>query len=294
MYHHFTNIALLTLVLMAAAFTTGCNSTRTAMTVQPPITGASASQDPGKILILLTESDKVLLNDGSYHATGAFYGELMTPIGYLQEAGYQFVIATPTGGDPVVDPVSLTDRYLKSLNITAAEAQKQFDTFVNETPRYSLLAVQSKLEEFQGLIMPGGQGLMTDLIDNSEGHAILRAFGESQKPVGLICHAPVILARMPAENNPFNDYLVNSVSGIEEWYIETFVMDEDASIRDIKGQLQDQGMRTSHGFPGRSHAVRDGFLVTSQNPFSDDEFSQLVLQALADWRMGATLVRNEG
>lgn len=46
-----------------------------------------------------------------------------------------------------------------------------------------------------------------------------------------------------------------------------------------------------HGaFPGRSHAVRDCNVVTSQNPFSGADFTRLYLAALLDYRRGARCV----
>jgi len=241
---------------------------------------------PGKVLFLLSSSDKVSLKNGESHSTGTFYGEFIFPALKLREAGYDLVIATPKGELPVVDPVSLEDRYLKPLGVNKSQAIATFADLIESTPRYSIKQAIESCSEFQGLVVPGGQGLMSDLIDNKSVHLLVRKFGDAEKPVGMICHAPAILARMPAAHHPFRDHQVTSVSSIEEWYIETFVMGGQAEIRNIKALLRENGMRTAHHLPGRSKAVRDRWLVTSQNPFSDLAFTNLYLETLSDWRHG--------
>lgn len=59
-----------------------------------------------------------------------------------------------------------------------------------------------------------------------------------------------------------------------------------ARVRGIGGQLDEHGLRHQTAFPGSSNAVRDCNLVSSQNPFSGDQFNGLFLEALADWRRG--------
>jgi putative intracellular protease/amidase len=83
---------------------------------------------------------------------------------------------------------------------------------------------------------------------------------------------------------------VTSVSGVEEWFIETFVMGARAQTRGIGAALRAAGFRYASAFPGRAHAVRDCNLVSSQNPFSGAPFERLLLDALADWRRSASCV----
>jgi putative intracellular protease/amidase len=105
--------------------------------------------------------------------------------------------------------------------------------------------------------------------------------------VGLICHAPALLTRLPADASPFGGRLVTSVSGLEEFFIETFIMGGRARDRGIAAQLERRGLRYSGAFAGRGHAVRDCNLVTSQNPYSGAAFGAHYLAALEDWRRGA-------
>ena len=67
-------------------------------------------------------------------------------------------------------------------------------------------------------------------------------------------------------------------------------MGGDARVRDIEDQLEALGYEHSTALPGRSHAVRDCNLVTSQNPFSGGDFTRLYLETLGDFRRGARCV----
>lgn len=65
---------------------------------------------------------------------------------------------------------------------------------------------------------------MVDLYYKSDISVLLKAFGNDQKAIGLICHAPALILTIPKEENPFIGYTMNSVTHFEEFYIEKFIM----------------------------------------------------------------------
>jgi len=281
--------SLLTLIL------TGCTAASTYQVEFPPPDNAKA-HPPGKVLVVLSAAPTQTLADSSQRETGYFLNEFYEPYHALLDAGYDVVIATPGGRPPALDPESLKEKYWDDPPHDLAQARTFVETHPDMSSPLSLEDVATRPNDFQALIVPGGQGVMVDLLDDQHLHALLRAFEHDHRPVGLICHAPAILARMQnGTSNTFSDRRVTSVSGIEEWYIETFVMGADAQVRDIGGLLDDAGFRHDAAFPGSSHALRDCNLVTSQNPFSGDDFNALFLQALIDWRQGGRCVpRHQG
>ena len=135
------------------------------------------------------------------------------------------------------------------------------------------------------MVVPGGQGMMVDLLDDPDLAALLSRFAADDRPIGLICHAPALLTRSPAPSQ-LAGRRVTSVSGLEELFIETFVMGEEAQIRGIGAALEERGFAHDTAFPGSAHAVRDCNLVSSQNPYSTHEFNRLFLGALLDYRRG--------
>ena len=73
---------------------------------------------------------------------------------------------------------------------------------------------------------------------------------------------------------------MNAVTGTEEWFIERFVMKGKPRVRKIGKQLKKQGFVYRKARPAKNFAVRDRYLVTSQNPFSNEAFTKLYGEAL--------------
>ncbi|MCP3143831.1 DJ-1/PfpI family protein [Pyxidicoccus xibeiensis] len=275
------------LVLMAAgcAGVLGCSTLPTRQVVFPPGTlAAEALPPPGAVVMVLSAASEQTLADGSKRRTGVFLNEFYEPYRALVGAGYEVVIATPGGRPPVWDPESLEPSYWKKHPGALAEAQALVATLPALLAPLPLSEVRARAAAFQALLVPGGQGVMVDLLHDTDLQGLLLDFGATDRPVGLVCHAPALLTRLPVDQSPFLGRRVTSVSGFEEWYIETFVMGKRAQVREIGEQLDAAGYLHETAFPGRSRAVRDCSLVTSQNPFSGEDFNTLFLAALADWR----------
>ncbi|MFP2930870.1 type 1 glutamine amidotransferase domain-containing protein [Pyxidicoccus sp. 3LG] len=278
-------LSRLVLVAAGCAGVMGCSTTPTRQVVFPP--GALAAEElpsPGAVLMVLSAASEQTLADGSTRKTGVFLNEFYEPYRALVDAGYEVAIATPAGRPPVFDPESLEPSYWKKHPEALAEAQALVATHPGLRAPLQLSEVRARSDAFQAILVPGGQGVMVDLLHDADLHGLLMDFGATDRPVGLVCHAPALLSRLPREQSPFLGRRVTSVSGFEEWYIETFVMGERAQVREIGEQLDGAGYLHETAFPGRSRAVRDCNLVTSQNPFSGEDFNTLFLAALTDWR----------
>lgn len=287
-------VACLAITIASLAGVMNCATPPTHPVVFPQDPLARANpRSPGAVLMVLSAAPEQTLADGSTRRTGYFLNEFHEPYRALVDAGYDVVIATPGGRVPALDPESLKPSYWKDHPEALAEAQALTERLPKMRAPMPLSEARARAEEFQALIVPGGQGVMVDLLDDADLHGLLIDFSASDRPVGLICHAPAILTRLPGDPRPFMGRRVTSVSGFEEWYIETFVMGANAQVRGLGDRLDDAGYRHETALPGRSRAVRDCNLVTSQNPFSGAEFSALFLAALADWRQGGRCSTND-
>ncbi len=265
-------------------------------TVTPSSTPASAPRSaavvdpqvgpPGRVVFVLSSAGLQTLANGKQRATGFFLSEFFQPYRALRDAGYDIEIATVDGRPPVVDPESLELDYWDEDEAARIEAL----AFVKDDPRMSkptpLREIRARSDEFQGVVVPGGQGVMIDLIDDPDLHAVLIELGRTDRAVGLVCHAPAILTKLPSGQSPFEGRTVTSVSGFEEFYIERFVMKGRAENRRIGKQLRRLGYEHETGAPGKSYAHRDCNLATSQNPFSDAAFNTRLLAALQGVRAG--------
>ncbi|XXF80139.1 type 1 glutamine amidotransferase domain-containing protein [Myxococcaceae bacterium GXIMD 01537] len=234
--------------------------------------------------MVLSAASEQKLADGSTRQTGVFLNEFYEPYRALVDAGYSVTLATPEGRAPAFDPEGMKPSYWKDHPEALAEAQALLTQHPQLRAPVPLSEVRTRSDAFQAILVPGGQGVMVDLLHDTDLHGLLVDFGVSARPVGLVCHSPALLSRLPKERSPFLGRRVTSVSGFEEWYIETFIMGARAQVRGIAEQLEDAGYLHESAFPGRSRAVRDCNLVTSQNPYSGADFNALFLAALDDWR----------
>lgn len=250
----------------------GCAS---AQVTDRPMPAAPAGP-PGPVLFVLSAAPLQTLADGSTRPTGTFLGELYDAQRAVEALGLEVEFATPSGAPVAIDPESLDPKYW-SDPAALDDAQRR----VGSDPRISspLTAAEAlaRADRYAGLVVPGGQGVMIDVLASADVRALVERIGVD-RPVGLICHAPALLTRLT--RSPFAGREVTSVSGVEEWYIETFVMGAEALDRDLHDQLEQHGFEHTSAFPGRPFAVRDGNLVTSQNPFSGEPFGRLFGEAL--------------
>lgn len=106
-------------------------------------------------------------------ATDGFeQSELLQPKQMLEKAGAQITIAS-----------------LKTGDITGWD-QKNW----GESVAVDITTDQAKVGDYDALLLPGGQ-INPDILRMNAGViALVKAFGEAEKPIAAICHAPWLLA----------------------------------------------------------------------------------------------------
>ena len=236
-----------------------------------------------KVLFVMSEADTLLLKQGKKkRQTGVFLNEFYQTYKAIADKGYTIDFATPTGKKATIDQESLDDDYWKAkpeMKQEAIDFWQNNNAFSNPM---TLEKVIKQKDEYIGLVIPGGQGLMVDLIYDKKIPILLKLFVEYQKAIGLICHAPALITTIPKSENLFVGYTVNSVTPFEEFYIEKFIMKGKPKNRKIAKQLKKLGLQYEKGGSGKSFATRDRNLVTSQNPYSGEKFNEYFLQVLKE------------
>ncbi|MBC8073843.1 MAG: type 1 glutamine amidotransferase domain-containing protein [Deltaproteobacteria bacterium] len=233
---------------------------------------------------MLTAADRQTLARGKVRDTGYFLGEFYEAHRAVTAAGFRVAFATPGGRVAPVDPESLDPKYWEAHPAWLAEAKAFVATDPGTRSPMTLDAALAAEQRFAALVVPGGQGVMSDLVNDPTLHALVERFADNDRPIGLICHAPALLAHLPSDARSLRGRKVTSVSGFEEFYIESFVMHGRARERGIGKRLRKAGFVHVAAGPGKPFATRDRNLVTSQNPFSGDAFAQHFTAALAQWR----------
>lgn len=236
------------------------------------------------VLFVMSAEDTLQLNDGSkLRQTGVFLNEFYLAYKAVKDAGHPIGFATPKGKKVTIDNESKNDQYWKDKLDIKSEALDFIETNSKFKNPISLEKAIETKEKYCGIIIPGGQGLMVDLIYDKNIPILLKHFAEERKPTGLICHAPILITIIAKAENPFIGFKVNAVSPLEEFVIEKFIMKGRPQNRKIAKKLKKLGLNYKSGLPKSNYAVKDRFLITSQNPYSGDAFAPLYLQALSEY-----------
>jgi putative intracellular protease/amidase len=220
-----------------------------------------------KVLIVLTSHDQ-LGNTG--RKTGFWLEELAAPYYRFKEAGAEIVLASPQGGRPPLDPKSNEPDFQTELTRrfeADAEAMAQLSATVR------LDAVSQA--DFDTVFYPGGHGPLWDLAEDRHSIALIESFLAAGKPVALVCHAPGVLrhVRTPDGRPVVEGKRVTGFTNTEEAAVGL----TDVVPFLVEDELKAKGGIYSRGEDWASYVVRDGLLITGQNPGSSAETAAALL-----------------
>lgn len=225
---------------------------------------------PKKILIVVTSHDQ--LGDTG-HSTGYWLEELAVPYYAFIEAGHEVTIASPNGGAAPMDPGSAADAHRN-------ETTDRFlaDAAAQEKICHTVPLQQIAASDFDAVFYPGGHGPLWDLADNSRSIAIIETMFAADKPVAAVCHGPIVLANAKAPDGKalVAGRKVTGFSNSEEAAINL----TEAVPNLVEDELRAKGGEYSRMADFEAHAVRDGRLITGQNPASSHAIAKLFLDAL--------------
>lgn len=222
------------------------------------------------ILIVLTSHDE-LGNTGE--KTGFWVEEFAAPYYVLADAGVNITLASPKGGQPPIDPKSeapdaqtpATERFYKDQELKAKLSQ-------------TVVLSELKAEDFDAVFYPGGHGPLWDLSNDSHSIQLIEDFIKQEKPVALVCHAPAALVKVKAaDGDPLvQGKLVTGFSNSEEAAVQL----TDVVPFLLEDELKKLGGLYSKGADWSSYVIKDGLLITGQNPGSSEEAARELLEAL--------------
>lgn len=227
-----------------------------------------------QILFVLT-SHTALGTTG--RATGFYFDEMAAPYWALTDAGHEVALASIAGGAAAHDP--------SSLAADASARPAPVARFLTDPEAMAKLSDTQPIDAvdatgFDGIFLPGGHGTMYDFPSNVALAGTVGAIWDAGGLVGAVCHGPAgLVDAVRADGRPLVEGLrVNAFTDAEE---------EAAGLTDqmpfpLETRLRDLGaiFEGTHNF--KSHAVRDGQLVTGQNPASAVAVAALMVEALAE------------
>lgn len=223
-----------------------------------------------KILMVLTSHDK--LGDTG-EKTGFWLEEFAAPYYVFRDAGAQLTLASPLGGQPPIDPKSdspglQTEATRRFKADSAAQA-----ALARTVPLRTVSA-----DDFDAVFYPGGHGPLWDLAEDPASIALIEAMLAAGKPVAAVCHAPGVL------------HEVRTAAGapvVQGKDVTGFTNSEEQAVGLtgvvpflVEDALREHGGNFSRGPDWKAHVVRDGLLITGQNPASSAPAADMLLEQL--------------
>ena len=209
-------------------------------------------------------------------ATGVWLEELTTPYYHLADAGLDIDVFSISGGPIPIDPRSLKP---------AGENDESVERYLSDDGLRLVFAGTPPVTEvttadYDVVFLPGGHGTMWDYPESEALRLIVEEALTSDMVAASVCHGPAGLttARAPDGTSLLAGRRVSAFTNSEE---------DAAGFTDVvpfllETRLRELGADYVSGPDFAPFAVRDGWLVTGQNPASAARVSELVLEALQE------------
>jgi len=226
--------------------------------------------DQKKVLFVLTSHDE--LGDTG-EKTGFWIEEFAAPYYNLLDKGVKITVASPKGGKAPIDPKSKAEA-------SQTEATKRFN---KDKAAQNLINTTVKLEDvkaadFDAVFYPGGHGPLWDLAEDETSIALIETFNEQEKPIAFVCHAPGILKDVKnAEGEPL--VKGKNVTGFTNTEEEAVQLTKVVPFL-VEDMLKEQGGIYSKAANWNVHVVKDGNLITGQNPASSNKVADKLYESL--------------
>jgi len=228
---------------------------------------------PFKILFVVTSA---AFMGSTGEPTGLWFEELATPYYAFVEAGAEVDIVSIAGGAVPIDP-----RSQKPLG----ENPESVDRFLRD-PKASAKIADTKAiasvdaSAYDAVFLPGGHGTMWDLPSSTAlAHKVVETLDRGAV-VAAVCHGPAGLVSAKFDNGE------PVVFGKR---VAAFTNSEEAAAGldkaipfFLEDRLRQLGAKVETAPDFQPFALRDGNLITGQNPASSERVAELVLEALSE------------
>ncbi len=208
--------------------------------------------------------------------TGYYLDEVAIPFFAFTDKGFTVDIASPAGGAAPVDPGSLS----AADDPTGAAAR-----FLADDGAQALVTSTIKLGDidpaaYDAVFVAGGHGAMWDLPQDPHLPGILSSVDASSGVVSAVCHGPAGLVGARRDDG-------SPLVSRRRVAVFTDAEEKAAGLTEVvpfllETRFRELGANVVTAPLWSDNAVRDGNLVTGQNPASAGSVATLVLDALAD------------
>ena len=153
-------------------------------------------------------------------------------------------------------------------------ADERATSLAQDTPALSSIDPAT----FDAIFLPGGHGVMWDAAEDETLGRIVGSMFDQGKVVAAVCHGPAgLVGAKRHDGRPIVEGL--RVSGFTNTEEEAVGLTTVVPFL-LKDRLRELGGRFERGPDCQPFAVRDGTLITGQNPQSSDLVAGQMLEAL--------------
>lgn len=235
----------------------------------------------GKVLIILTGSTSAPLNQGAENKTGVDIRTLMEPMEIILNAGFKVSFATPEGKTPIFDP-----HIIQRMNDTLVKEYKEVLDMIGhfDLPMNIGEISEEALSLFDGLLLPGGFGVMSDLVENPAMRPIIKHFTLHKKPIAAIAEG-VLGLTYPLHDEEWiykNVEMTCTQKSSEKNFAKPFKKEKlDVSAVEV---LELFGAKIKHGkTPKKAFIVEADHLITGQDKYACEKFGQAFKNMLTEY-----------
>lgn len=227
------------------------------------------------ILIVLSAADRWTRADGSIYESGVWAQEFVDLDEAFVRAGFQVDLASPGGVAPMMDKRSLDPA---TVGEKVADRMRAYLTENAKRLEHPLVLGEIDAGAYDAIVVPGGHGPVEDLYKDPDMGRVLAEADRDSKVIAAVCHGPAALLAARDGNGrwTFAGRKMTSLSDDEE--IE-FGTAENAPWL-LADTLRKSGAVYEQGPNWRVHVVKDGNLLTGQNPQSSASLAELVIAAV--------------
>ncbi len=224
-----------------------------------------------RVLVIVTSNAKM---GDSAKVTGIWAEELAVPYYAFIDAGISVELASPQGGAVPFDPASIKPKGQNGAHVERflvdAEAQRRCAA--------TRTTAQVDAASFDAVFFPGGHGTMWDLPMDQGVTLTVEAAYRANKVIAAVCHGPagLVSAKRPDGKSILHGKRINAFTNDEEAAAGLTQVVPFA----LETRLREQGGLFEKADNWHAFAVRDGNLITGQNPMSSALVAQHVLDAL--------------
>ena len=215
-----------------------------------------------KVLMVVTNHTTITED----HKTGLWLEEFAVPYLVFKEKGYDVKVTSIAGGEVALDPNSIEEK----------PEWKEAEAELKHTEKLT----KEHAAGYDAIFLPGGHGTMFDFPNSETLQYVLQQFAEEHKVIGAVCHGPAGLVNVTYKDGT---PLVKGKT------VTAFTDDEEREMQLdmhmpflLESKLREKGAIFQGKEKWTDHSVRDGNLVTGQNPQSSKSTAEKLVDALEE------------